>query len=76
MNIVNNPRCTFCDPESETIVRFFCYCKKTRELWNEFTKWLVDGIGLANLNPQKALIGLCDNDSNESSYPNLQKIPV
>ena len=26
-NIFNNPRCTFCDTENETIVHFFCYCK-------------------------------------------------
>ena len=28
MNIVNNPRCTFCDTENETIVHFLCNCKK------------------------------------------------
>ena len=61
MNIVNNPRCTFCDTENETIVHFFCYCEKTRELWNEFTKWLADAIGLPDLNPQNALIDVCNN---------------
>ena len=59
MNIVNNPR--FSDTENETIVHLFCYCKKTRELWNEFTKWLADAIGFPDLNPQNALICLCNN---------------
>ena len=32
MNIVNNLRCTFCDTENETIVNFFCYCKKNQRI--------------------------------------------
>ena len=28
MNLVNNPRCTFCDTETETIVHFFVIVKK------------------------------------------------
>ena len=54
MNMVNNPRCTFCIAENETIVHLFALVKKTREQWNEFTDWLADAIGLPDFNPQKA----------------------
>ena len=70
INIVNNPRCTFCNTENETIVHFFCYCeKKTRELWSEFTKWLADAIGLPDVNPQNALISLCNNHLDKRMIP-------
>ena len=40
MRIADNPGCTFCERDTETLLHLFWECRHTRAFWNSLTVWI------------------------------------
>ena len=66
----DNPLCSLCTKEPETIKHLFCYCIYTQKLWKLLRRWLGASVVLPALTAEAAIIGKWDAEHSNSLLVN------
>ena len=70
LGFADNPLCSLCTKEPETIKHLFCYCIYTQKLWKSLERWLRASVVLPALTAEAAIIGKWDAEHSSSLLVN------
>ena len=59
MTITENPLCSLCGDDLETILHFLCHCSITQNLWTQMQNWLSNILDIPELTSKIVILGKC-----------------